>query len=147
MSTLDKFFFIFPGIDHFSDQISLFRHWESNHGRLRCKLPLKRCHGPLGYSTPLVIGIFMHKQWSVVGSDFIAAAAVSSPFHDANSQTFICPLPWAVWPDLAIFCTLGNFLKPWAAINLPKSPTFLGNFCKGVKIYHFSSEIIFGQLL
>ena len=23
--------------------------------------------------------------------------------------------------------------------------TFLGNFCKGVKMYHFSSEIIFGR--
>ena len=32
-------------------------------------------------------------------------------------------------------------------MNLPKSPTFLGNFCKGVKICHISSEIIFGQLL
>ena len=52
-----------------------------------------------------------------------------------------------VWPDWAIFCTLGKFLKPLATINLPKSPTFLGNFCKGVKSYHFSSEIIFGQLL
>ena len=38
----------------------------------------------------------------------------------------------SVWPDLAIY--------------LPKSPTFLDNFCKGVKIYNFSSEIIFGQL-
>ena len=45
------------------------------------------------------------------------------------------------------FCTLGNFLKPLAAINLPKSPTFSGNFCTGVKIDHFSSEIIFRQLL
>ena len=45
------------------------------------------------------------------------------------------------------FCTLGNFLKPLVMINLPKSTTFLGNFCKGVKIYHFSCEIIFGQLL
>ena len=54
---------------------------------------------------------------------------------------------WAVWPDWAIYWTLGNFLKPLATINLPKSPTFSGNFCKGVKIYHFSSEIIFGQLL
>jgi len=26
---------------------------------------------------------------------------------------------------------------------LPKSLTYLGNFCKGVKNYHFSSEIIF----
>ena len=42
----------------------------------------------------------------------------------------------------AIYWTLGNFLN-----NLPKSPTFLGNFIKNVKIYHFSSEIIFGQLL
>ena len=40
----------------------------------------------------------------------------------------------------------GQLLKPFATINLPKSPTFLGNFCKGVKIFHFSSEIIFGQL-
>ena len=45
------------------------------------------------------------------------------------------------------FCTLGNFSKPLATINLPKSPTFLGNFCEDDKIYHFSSEIIFGQLL
>ena len=38
---------------------------------------------------------------------------------------------------LGVFCTLGNFLKPLATINLPKSLTFLCNFCKGVKIYHF----------
>ena len=49
-------------------------------------------------------------------------------------------------PDWAIFCTLGNFLKSMSTTNLPKSLTFLGNFCKGVKCYHFSSEIIFGQL-
>ena len=30
----------------------------------------------------------------------------------------------AVWPDWAIFWTLGKFLKPLATINLPKSPTF-----------------------
>ena len=50
-----------------------------------------------------------------------------------------------VWPDWAIYWTLGNFLKPLATINLPKSPTFLSSFCEGVKIYHFSSEIIFGN--
>ena len=47
-----------------------------------------------------------------------------------------------VWPDWAIFWTLGNFSKPLATINLPKSPTFLGNFCKGVKIYHFWATFI-----
>ena len=41
----------------------------------------------------------------------------------------------------------GQILIPLSTINLSKSPTFLGNFCKGVKIYHFSSEILFGQLL
>ena len=40
-----------------------------------------------------------------------------------------------------------TFKKTLATINLPKSPTFLSNFCKGVRINHFSSEIIFGQLL
>ena len=52
-----------------------------------------------------------------------------------------------MWPDWAIYWTLGKFLMPLAPINLPKSSIFFGNFCKGVKIYHFSSEIIFGHLL
>ena len=52
-----------------------------------------------------------------------------------------------MWPDWVIYWTLGNFLKSLATINFPKSPTFLGNFYKGVKIYNFSSEIIFRQLL
>ena len=40
-----------------------------------------------------------------------------------------------------------NFLKPVATIILSKYPTLLGNFCNGVEIFHFSTEIIFGQLL
>ena len=48
---------------------------------------------------------------------------------------------------LGYLLDIGQLLKPFAAINLAKSSTFLGNFCKGVKIYNFSSEIIFGQLL
>ena len=39
----------------------------------------------------------------------------------------------------------GQLLKPLATINLPKSPTFLGNFRKYVKIYQFYSEIILGN--
>ena len=34
----------------------------------------------------------------------------------------------------------GQLFKALATINLPQSPPFLGNFCKGVKIFHFSSE-------
>ena len=55
--------------------------------------------------------------------------------------------PLAVWPDWAIYWTLGEFLNTLATINLSKSPTFLGNFCKHVEIFHFTREIIFGQLL
>ena len=32
-----------------------------------------------------------------------------------------------------------------ATIILPKSPTYLGKFCEVVKIFHFSSEILFGN--
>ena len=45
------------------------------------------------------------------------------------------------------FLHFGQLLKLFATMNLPKSPTFLGNFSKGAKIIHFSNEIIFGQLL
>ena len=48
---------------------------------------------------------------------------------------------------LGVYWTLGNFSKHLATIILSKSPTFLGNFCEGVLIFNFSSEIIFGQLL
>ena len=77
-----------------------------------------------------------------------------SRFHISFFLPFIAPssvaniwqclsLEEPVWPDWAIYCTLDNFSKPVATISLPKSPTFLDNFCKGVKIFHFSSEIIF----
>ena len=43
------------------------------------------------------------------------------------------------------FLDLGNFLKSLATANLPKSPIFLGNFCKGVKIYHFLVQSFLGN--
>ena len=45
--------------------------------------------------------------------------------------------------------SLGNLLhfghdsNPVATIDLSKWPTLLGNFIKGVKIFHFSTEIIY----
>ena len=48
------------------------------------------------------------------------------------------------------FGKLLDFVQLFKAIAtnyLPKSPTFLGNFSKGVKFFKFSSNIIFGQLL
>ena len=48
---------------------------------------------------------------------------------------------------LGDFFDFGQLFKALVTIILPKSPTFLDNFCKGVKIFYVSSEIIFGQLL
>ena len=42
-----------------------------------------------------------------------------------------------VWPDWVIYWNLGNFSKLVATMILPKSPTLLGNFCRGVKISSF----------
>ena len=39
----------------------------------------------------------------------------------------------------------GQVLKPLATINLPKSPTVLGNFCKVAKIYHFLVKSFLGN--
>ena len=97
---------------------------------------------------------------SVGSSKFVLNVACGNSVLTFNSESlftqtfsnkiFARGLPpgqsWAVWPDCAIYWTLGNFSKPLATINLPKSSTFLGNFWKGVRIYNFPSEIIFGQL-
>ena len=48
---------------------------------------------------------------------------------------------------------IGRFIGLWATISkngatisMAKSPKFFSNFCKGTKIFIFSSEIIFGQI-
>ena len=66
---------------------------------------------------------------------------------DVVTKTFsrIVSFSLPVWPDVAIFCTLSNFLKPLATINLTKSPTFSDNFCKGVKIFHFLVKSFLGN--
>ena len=61
-----------------------------------------------------------------------------------------CALPstddvYPVRPDWAIYWTLGNFSMSVATISLSKSLPFLGNFCKGVKNFNFSGEIILGN--
>ena len=50
-----------------------------------------------------------------------------------------------MWPDWAIYWTLGNFLKPLVTFNLPKSPTFLSNFCKCVKSIIFPVKSFLGN--
>ena len=56
-----------------------------------------------------------------------------------------CSKLQAVWPEMAIYLTLGNFLKPSATINLPKSPTFLGNLVKVLKYIIFLVNSFLGN--
>ena len=79
-----------------------------------------------------------YKRKKMSGFSWHNGSFLASQFHDTRWRME------AVWPDCAIYWTLGKFLKPLATINLPKSPTLLGNFRKVVKIYHFSSKIILG---
>ena len=58
----------------------------------------------------------------VVKETFVITVCSHSYFFANKSE------PSSVRPDLAIYWTLGKFLKPLATINLPKAPTFLGNF-------------------
>ena len=96
------------------------------------------------WSTPFSIFHYLDKSrlaWlgnkiSLRGQKFLALFCFYLPSHFGS-----CP----VWPDWAIFCNLGNPLKPVATIILPKSPTLLGNFCKGVKIILFLLKSFLGN--
>ena len=61
-------------------------------------------------------------------------------------DTPICVIEYSV-TRLGDLLDFGHLFIAFATINLPKSPTFLGNFCKVNKIFDFSSEINFGHLL
>ena len=93
---------------------------------------------PINFFTPKTTSYFLYLPTYVL---------VNAHAKFFSQPPFLPSVYLPVWPDWAIFCSLGNFLKPLAPINLLKSPTFLGNYCKGVKIYHFSCELIFGQLV
>ena len=56
------------------------------------------------------------------------------------------------WPICSVtrfgdFLDFGQLFKAFDNNYFAQISHFLGNFCKGVTIYHFSSEIIFGQFL
>ena len=89
----------------------------------------------------------INSQIQIAKGDIFFAQIVSERFDVTEPVLQMFRQIYPVWPDCVIYCTLGNFSKHVATINLPKLPSLLSNFCKGIKIFHFSSEIIFGQLL
>ena len=81
---------------------------------------------------------FFTKKVSVLLISLIGSGSSISEWHSTYNQCDQIGRFIGLW---------ASFTVPLATINLPKSLTFLGNFFKGVKIYHFSNENIFGQLL
>ena len=70
----------------------------------------------------------------------------SAPFNAASiriklkGKIDVVPHKWSEWVSERMVChkqcdQIGRFIGLWATINLPKSPTFLGNYCKGVKSF------------
>ena len=51
----------------------------------------------------------------------------------AEGGPYLFLIHWEVEASVTILGDLLDFSKPSATIIFPKSPTFLGNFCKGVK--------------
>ena len=90
-----------------------------------------------------------------VASSKVACIMLAIPSRsDKMSPRFFVPktflkerkrLLQTVWPDWAIYWTLGPFLKPLATINLPKSHTFLGNFVKVSKSFIFLVKLFLGK--
>ena len=104
-------------------------------------------------------GPFLRKKighWLKVHSSGLGSTlATTTRAASTTSTTCLCTANLLLRVNSLNQCDqIGRFIALWAIFQslwqqliLSKSPTFLGNFCKGVKIYHFSSEIIFGQLL
>ena len=112
--------------------------------------------GRVDLHEPILLRWLGPLQDGQIRTDDRAVPQLLRPHHDSRRQVKLNVNAFALDCSISRTCeqcdqigrffwTLGKFLKPLATINLPKSPTFLGNFCKGVNIYHFSSEIIFGN--
>ena len=93
-----------------------------------------------GLARDMALGKF-NLPWMLLRQHWLLSIQAAGHTLTANCQSSTV----AVWPDWAIYWIFGQFLKPLARINLPKSPALFSNFFKGVKIYHFSSEIILGN--
>ena len=83
-----------------------------------------------------VFGATFSSTWFVLILYAIGMRRFSGTTKEWDSTVDIWAQLQPVWPDWAIFCTLGNHSKP-VVIILPKLPTLFRNFCKGVKIIIF----------
>ena len=116
-----------------------FTSWTSVFHYLDPSLPLlKSRHEKLQAS--VLVNLFSMGLWNK-RHDFIVLicdppwSSLCSRVLYSNLFSICYPASQPVWPDW----TLGKLLKPLATINLPKSHTLLGNFCKGVKNLKFFS--------
>ena len=119
-------------------------------------------HG--NWITVMLVDDFFRMAACIPGRDRPAVVAA----RGRRCAEWICWVPPEIWRDILPLLSgedgqmpcdqcdqIWRFIGLWPTFkwfwqhlhNLPKSLTFLRNFGKGVKIYHFSSEMIFGQVL
>ena len=104
------------------------------------------CYTPFSTHTiPILICLILCNFWYAFNYAHFWYAFYYAHFWYAFNYAHFWYASYSVWPDLAIYWTLSNFLKPLATIKLPQSPPFLGNFCKGVKIIHFLVKPFLGN--
>ena len=72
---------------------------------------------------------------------------LKSPLTKVQTQLSLSRLDIISVTILGNLLDFGQLSKAFGNNEFSQISHILSNFCKGVKIYHFSSEIIFGQLL
>ena len=104
--------------------------------------------GRLGLNEPKVYILIPQKSFNLrrwwklsLGSSWKILKLVFWREEEVVKRSFNWPRPTLSW----IQCDQIGWLS--ATIILSQLPTFFVIFCKGVEIFHFSSEIFFGQLL
>ena len=112
----------------------------SANGRAEFLKNLKQSPSPTRYKTfyfahslLLSLSFFVSHFILFISLSLSLSRSALSPFLLSTLPLYLCP----VWPDWAIYWTLGNFLKPLAVINfLVKS--FLGDFYSHLAIFFWS---------
>ena len=88
--------------------------------------PIKKLHITKSSSNLILVGVYFMKK--IKFQNFCAPSVTHFWLCYFCVSFKVNYYIRAVWPDLAIYWTLGKFLKPMATINLPKSHHILRQF-------------------
>ena len=94
-----------------------------------------------------ILSFQVRKDWTIhFNKQSISFRRCSSSSSRCWGRYWLCVFA-PVWPDWVIHCTLATFQSLWQQLFCPNCPHFEATFVKVSKIFHFYTEIFFGQLL